>query len=141
MVCCRAACCANVHAPGWPALCLCPPPACSDYHAMPVSKLFIGLGLVCGLSGWLAVGKLGGSRAAWLAVWEAWVALHIALSTAAHRLQRVGARAAAQQAAAGVAAAAAAGSMYERGHGWLPAAMWVGLGLVLPTLAGTLPFR
>ncbi|KAL4448496.1 hypothetical protein ABPG75_005715 [Micractinium tetrahymenae] len=113
----------------------------SDYHAMPVSKLFIGLGLVCGLSGWLAVGKLGGSRAAWLAAWEAWVVLHIALSAAAHRLQCVGARAAAQQAAAGARAAAAAGSMYDGGHGWLPAAMWVGLGLVLPALAGTLPFR
>ena len=115
---------------------------------MPVSKLFIGLGLICGTAGFVAMGKLGGSRATWLATWEAWVALHIALSSAAHRMQRMGLRAQGNRraaGAAGMAAAAAAadevGSMYEQQGGWLAAAMWVGLGLVLPVLAGTLPFR
>lgn len=103
---------------------------------MPVSKLFTGLGLVCGLAGFLAVGKLGGSRAVWLGAWEAWVALHIAFSAAAHRMQRVSLRA--QQ---GGASAADTAAMYEPSSGWLQAAMWALLGVALPLAAGTLPFR
>lgn len=111
---------------------------------MPVSKLFIGLGLICGAAGYAAVGKLGGSRPVWLAAWEAWVALHIAFSSAAHRMQRVSLRA--RQGAAGRAAAAgaapdAAAAMYEEAEAWLPVAMWGLLGVALPLAAGTLPFR
>lgn len=105
---------------------------------MPVTKLFVGLGLVCGLAGYLAVGRLGGHGGAWLAAWEAWVALHVAFSAAAHRMQRIQLRAAQ---GGGGAAAAGAARMYEDGGGWLPAAMWVLLGAALPLLAGTLPFR
>lgn len=129
------------------------PPLCSDYHTMPVTKLFLGLGLVCGLAGYLAVGKLGGRSPVWLAAWEAWVAAHVAFSAAAHRMQRISLRSAQQRggatgagggtAAAGAAAAAAAAGaeLYEQGGGWLPMAMWVVLGVALPVLAGTLPFR
>lgn len=110
---------------------------------MPVSKLFIGLGLVCGTAGFLAVGKLGGSRGVWLATWEAWVALHIAFSAAAHRMHRISLRVQQGIPGGGGAAAAvdAAGSMYDESGGWLSVAMWLLLGLVLPLLAGTLPFR
>ena len=103
---------------------------------MPVTKLALGLGAVCGLAGYLAVGRLGGSAGTWLAAWEAWVALHIAFSAAAHRVQRVRLRA--QQGGEGAADAA---RMYEQQGGWLTAAMWLALGLALPLAAGTLPFR
>ncbi|KAI3426217.1 hypothetical protein D9Q98_008593 [Chlorella vulgaris] len=105
----------------------------SDYHNMPVTKLFVGLGMICGLAGWLAVGKLGGSRGMWLATWEAWVVLHIAFSAAAHRMQRVR-----LQSESGWQDA---GAMYDPDTAWLPATMWVLLGLVLPIAAGMLPFR
>ena len=119
---------------------------------MPFTKLFGGLGLACGLAGYAAVGKLGGSQATWVATWEAWVALHIAFSAAAHRLNRSGLRAGVQHAVvvAGTAAAAldATGgggtwpTAYESsGSGWLPVVMWVLLGLVVPVLCGTLTFR
>lgn len=123
---------------------------CSDYHTMPVSKLFIGLGLICGAAGYVAVGKLGGSRPVWLAAWQSWVTLHIAFSAAAHRMQRISLRAsqrpmagslAAGGAAASAAAVEAAAGMYEEAGGWLPVAMWGLLGVALPLLAGTLPFR
>lgn len=107
---------------------------------MPVSKLFIGLGLICGAAGYAAVGRLGGSRPVWLAAWEAWVALHIAFSAAAHRMQRVSLRAR-QGAAAAAAAQDAAAAMYEEAGAWLPVAMWGLLGVALPLAAGTLPFR
>lgn len=113
---------------------------------MPVSKLLLGLGLVCGLAGYLAVGRLGGAGGVWLAAWEAWVALHVAFAAAAHRVHRVSLRA--RQAAPGgaggqgaAAAAAEASRMYDEGSGWLPAAMWLLLGLALPVAAGVLPFR
>ena len=99
---------------------------------MPVTKLFVGLGLICGLPGYLAVGKLGGNRGVWLAAWEAWVTLHIAFSTAAYRMKRIGVQA--SQGAAGAA------WVHGDGSGWLEAAMWLLLGLALPVLAGTLPF-
>ena len=102
---------------------------------MPVTKLFVGLGLVCGLPGYLAVGKLGGNRTVWLAAWEAWVALHIAFSTAAYRLKGISSKASSRQCAAGAA------RVHESSSGRLEAAMWVLLGLALPVLAGTLPFR
>ena len=122
----------------------------SDYHTMPVSKLFIGLGLLCGAAGYAAVGKLGGSRPVWLAAWEAWVALHIAFSAAAHRMQRISLRAgqrpaagalAAGGTAATAAAVEAAAGMYEDAGAWLPLAMWGLLGVALPLVAGILPFR
>jgi hypothetical protein len=102
---------------------------------MPVTKLFVGLGLICGLPGYLAVGKLGGNRNVWLAAWEAWVTLHIAFSTAAYRLKGISSKASSRQCTAGAA------RMHENSSGWLEAAMWVLLGLALPVLAGTLPFR
>lgn len=118
---------------------------------MPVSKLFIGLGLICGTAGYAAVGKLGGSRPVWLAAWEAWVALHIAFSAAAHRMQRISLRAgqkpvagpltAGGDAAATASAVEAAAGMYEDAGAWLPVAMWGLLGVALPLLAGILPFR
>lgn len=114
---------------------------------MPLTKLFVGLGLICGLAGYLAVGKLGGARGAWLACWEAWVALHVAFSAAAHRMHRIHLRAAQSGPGGGggtmaaAAAADAASSMYEDGSGWLALCMWALLGLALPLLAGTLPFR
>lgn len=94
---------------------------------------------MCGGAGYLAVGKLGGSRAAWLAAWEAWVALHIAFSASAHRMQRVSLRAR-QSGSTGGGTDAAVG-MYDVGGGWVPAAMWGLLGVALPVLAGVLPFR
>ena len=106
---------------------------CSDFHNMPVTKLFVGLGLVCGLPGYLAVGKLGGNRGVWLAAWEAWVTLHIAFSTAAYRMKCISLQA--SQGAAGAV------RMHEDSSGWLEAAMWGLLGLGLPILAGTLPFQ
>lgn len=109
----------------------------SDYHTMPVTKLFLGLGVVCGCAGYVAVGKLGGSRGVWLAAWQAWVALHVALSAAAHRMHRVGLRAE----RGGGGGAAEAGALYEPEGAWLHTAMWLLLGLALPLLAGTLPFR
>lgn len=111
---------------------------------MPLSKLFVGLGLICGLAGYLAVGKLGGERGAWLACWEAWVALHVAFSAAAHRMHRIHLRVAQSGPGGGAAVAAAAAeaaSMYEDGGGWLALCMWALLGLALPLLAGSLPFR
>ena len=121
-------------------------PCRSNYHTMPFTKLFLGLGVACGLAGYLAVGKLGGRRPVWLAVWEAWVALHIAFSAAAHRMQRIGLRAAQQHAGAAHQRQqhqrqSDAASIYEESSGWLPVAMWVLLGVALPVAAGTLPFR
>ena len=125
---------------------------------MPFTKLFGGLGLACGLAGYAAVGKLGGSQATWVATWEAWVALHIAFSVAAHRLNRASLRASAQHAAPVVGTASVAlpldavgcgaggggtwPTAYESsGSGWLPIVMWLLLGLVVPVLCGTLTFR
>jgi hypothetical protein len=47
-------------------------------HAAPLRTLAIGLGGVCGLAGWVAVGQLGGRPGVWLLAWEAWLALHVA---------------------------------------------------------------
>lgn len=104
----------------------------SDYHTMPVAKLVAGLGVVCGTAGYAAVGRIGGDPGTWLGLWIVWTALHIAASAAAHRICRR-ATLAAQQ-------GGGPGAVYEAQLGWLPAAMWVGLGLVLPCLTATLPF-
>lgn len=105
----------------------------SDYHTLPFTKLLVGLGLVCGAAGGMAVGKLGGSSMVWLAIWEGWVVMHVAFSAAAHGLNRI----ALQQAGSSGTPA----SIYEQPRGvWLPAAMWVVLGLAAPLAAGVLPF-
>ena len=104
-----------------------------DPHATPLTRLVLGLGGACGAAGYLAVSKFGGDAAVWLAAWEAWVALHIAFSAAAHGVVRARIRAA--------RAGGDAGEIYAGGHGGLTAAMWLLLGLGLPLLAGTLPFR
>lgn len=114
-------------------------------HSMPFTRLLAGLGLACGLAGWVVVGRLGGSRSAWLAVWEAWVAAQLGFAAAAHRVFRVAAARAAGPGAAGGgsgtdAAAAAAADMYERSFAWLHALMWALVGVALPLLAGWLPF-
>ena len=104
-----------------------------DPQAAPLTRLLLGLGGACGAAGYLAVSKFGGDGAVWLAAWEAWVLLHIAFSAAAHRVVRSGIRAA--------QAGGDLGEMYGGGHGGLAGAMWLLLGLAVPLLAGTLPFR
>ena len=97
-----------------------------------MTKLFVGLGLICGLAGYLAVGKLGGSRTVWLVGWETLVVMHIAFSAAAHYMQGISVK----------ATGADVASMYGKSSNErLTAAMWLVLGLVLPYLIGTLTFR
>jgi hypothetical protein len=107
-----------------------------DYHSMPVARLAVGLGVVCGAAGYAAVGRLGGDPGVWLLLWGAWTAAHVAASAAAHRVCRRSLAAAAAAAGGGGRAEA----MFEEGLGWLPAAMWAGLGVALPVLTATLPF-
>ena len=120
-------------------------------EGLPFTRLLAGLGLGCGLAGYVAVGKLGGDSLLWLGVWEVWVALQVAFAAAAHRIFRVTARTAAVPAgaaagsavsqAAAESAAIAAHDIYERSFGRLYAVMWITLGVMLPVAAGWLPFR
>ena len=98
---------------GWLHLAHLPPP-----HRHPTPPIII-----------IAVGQVGANPYVWLACWEAWVALHLLFSAAAHRVCR------------GVQAAGDGAHMYEQRHGWLPAAMWALLGVALPLVTGVLPFH
>jgi hypothetical protein len=51
--------------------------ALSGHAATPLLRLGVGLGCVCGFCGWVAVGRLGGDAATWLALWEAWVGVQV----------------------------------------------------------------
>jgi hypothetical protein len=118
----------------------------SDYHSMPVTRLAGGLGLCCGAAGYLAIGGVGGDPRVWLVLWEVWTALHIAASSAAHRVCMWSIQASAEAGGGGGGGggpggrAAEAEKLYEDSLGWLPAAMWLGLGVMLPALTATLPF-
>ena len=46
-------------------------------HTMPLLKLLIGLGVVCGLAGSVAVSRLGGVAARWWLSWEAFIGTHL----------------------------------------------------------------
>lgn len=50
----------------------------AGYHAMPLNRLVLGLGVVCGGAGFVAVGKIGGDRKTWLLMWWAWIAVLVA---------------------------------------------------------------
>ena len=105
-------------------------------HARPLVRIGLGLGAGAGGAGYFAVGRVGGDAAAWLAAWEAWLALHLLAAWAAPSalawLQSAGApRAGAARAPAGWGAAGAAGLL----------AYHVVMALVLPVLVGAAPFR
>lgn len=59
---------------------------------VPVFKLMASCGLVCGASGWYAVGWLGGHAMLWLVLWEGLVALTIAMIVSAPRIASARAR-------------------------------------------------
>ena len=46
-------------------------------HTMPLLKLFIGLGVLCGLAGSVAVIRLGGVAVRWWLAWEALIGAHL----------------------------------------------------------------
>lgn len=50
----------------------------TGYHAMPLNRLVLGLGVACGSAGFIAVGKIGGDRSMWLLMWWAWIAVLVA---------------------------------------------------------------
>lgn len=57
---------------------------------VPVFKLLVSFGLVCGASGWYAVDWLGGRARLWLVLWEGLVMLAIAVVVSAPRLAQAG---------------------------------------------------
>ncbi len=46
-------------------------------HTMPLLKLLIGLGVLCGLAGSVAVSRLGGVAVRWWLAWEALIGAHL----------------------------------------------------------------
>ena len=52
-------------------------------HARPLVRIALGLGGGAGAAGFFAVSRVGGDAAAWLAAWEAWLALHVLAAWAA----------------------------------------------------------
>jgi hypothetical protein len=125
-----------------------------DYHKMPIAKIFIGLGLVCGAAGHVAISKVGGDGWTWFILWQFWTVVHVILSTTAFRMcQRDVAAALQQIGAQGTAASAenifrlhtgdlAVGG--DRGGSntvqWIAAGLWMLSGIVLPALMATVPF-
>jgi len=131
----------------------------NDYHRMPVAKVFIGLGLVCGTAGHVAISKVGGDGWTWFILWQFWTMLHVIMSTTAFRIcQRDVAIALQQMRVEGSAVSAEkiflmhTGSLNGgisggdgRGSGtskvaWIATGLWLLSGIVLPALMATLPF-
>ena len=88
----------------------------SDYQDLPMQKLFIGFGVLCGAAGSFAVGRIDGQPWLWLILWEIWTGSHLVLAMFAHRLCE----------------------SVEEEKGWRGVARtlltWIGLGFILPFL-------
>lgn len=51
----------------------------TGHHALPLYRLVLGLGLLCGGAGFVSVGKIGGNRSTWLLMWWTWITVLVAL--------------------------------------------------------------
>jgi hypothetical protein len=130
----------------------------NDYHRLPVAKVFIGLGLVCGTAGHVAVSKIGGDGWTWFLLWQFWTLLHVIMSTTAFRMCQRDVAVALQQ--IGVDGSAVSAEKFFQLHtgglnvgvggngslggsskvAWIAAGLWLLSGVVLPILIATLPF-
>ncbi|KAG7670930.1 hypothetical protein Ndes2437A_g04564 [Nannochloris sp. 'desiccata'] len=133
-----------------------------DYHRMPIAKLFIGLGLVCGTAGHVAISKVGGDGRTWFVLWQFWTLLHVIMSTTAFRmcqrdvtvaLHQIGAEGSAVSAekiyrlhtgglnvGIGIGIGGGASEGGTKKVLWIAAGMWLLSGVVLPYLMATVPF-
>jgi len=106
-----------------------------DYHKMPFPKLVVGLGLVCGFAGYVAVDRLGGNAVLWFWLWELWAMLHIIMSAMAHKACHFNLKT-----ASGTVDSAPEALFESQDALHQKLLMWIVLGFGLPIVAAALPF-